>query len=252
MSVPRKTLIAAAAAVAVLGSAAAALAAGGGTPATTAASSVITGCSKHYVPELIYVGTHACPSGDGVQTWNVAGQQGPAGPAGATGQTGPAGPRGYRGPAGATGSTGPQGPSGVVSTGVTDLGSVASVATGGSFVTRATEVGTISLKAGTYLLNVNAKATPDVSSAIEIFPQFFVYDQAANASFTGDLFNVGSGPLASNSTTIDSYFSGSGEVTLSSQTTLYIYAFGYDSDTSGGTYTLDDLSVTATQLNTGS
>jgi hypothetical protein len=240
MSVPRKTLIAAAAAVAVLGSAAAALAAGGGTPATTAASSVITGCSKHYVPELIYVGTHACPSGDGVQTWNVAGQQGPAGPAGAAGQPGAAGPPGYRGP------------SGVVSTGVTDLGSVASVATGGSFVTRATEVGTISLKAGTYLLNVNAKATPDVSSAIEIFPQFFVYDQAANASFTGDLFNVGSGPLASNSTTIDSYFSGSGEVTLSSQTTLYIYAFGYDSDTSGGTYTLDDLSVTATQLNTGS
>jgi hypothetical protein len=221
MSVPRKTLIAAAAAaaVAVLGSGAAALAAAGGTPATTAASSVITGCSKHYVPELIYVGAHACPSGDGVQTWNVAGQPGP---------------------------------SGVVSTGTTDLGAVASVPTGGSFVSRATKVGTIPLKAGTYLLNVNAKATPDVSSAIEVFPQFFVYDQAANASFTGDLFNVGSGPLASDSTTIDSYFSGSGEVTLASDTTLYVYAFGYDNDTSAGTYTLDDLSVTATRINTGS
>jgi hypothetical protein len=237
MSVPRKTLIAAAAAVAVLGSGAAALAAGAETPATTAASSVITGCSKHYVPELIYVGAHACPSGDGVQTWNVAGRQGPAGPAGPTGKTGPAGP---------------QGPSGVVSTGTTDLGAVASVPTGGSFVSKATQVGTISLKAGTYLLNVNAKATPDVSSPIEVFPQFFVYDQPANASFTGDLFNVGSGPLASNNTTIDSYFSGSGEVTLSSDTTLHVYAFGYDSDTSAGTYKLDDLSVTATQINTGS
>ncbi|HEY2079283.1 MAG TPA: hypothetical protein VGH53_23375, partial [Streptosporangiaceae bacterium] len=85
-----------------------------------------------------------------------------------------------------------------------------------------------------------------------VFPQFFVYDQPANSSFTGDLFNVGSGPLASNNTTIDSYFSGSGEVTLSSDTTLHVYAFGYDSDRSAGTYTLDDLSVTATHINAGS
>lgn len=98
---------------------------------------------------------------------------------------------------------------------------------------------------------MNAKATPNVSAAIEVFPQFFVYDQAANASFTGDLFNVGSGPLASNSTTIDSYFSGSGEITLTAATTLHVYAFGYDSDRSAGTYTLDDLSVTATQISTG-
>jgi hypothetical protein len=138
-----------------------------------------------------------------------------------------------------------------VSTATSDLGGVASVPTGGSFVSRSTQVGTISLKAGIYLLNVNAKATPNVSSGIEVFPQFFVYNQAVSPSFAGDLFNVGSGPLASNSTTIDSYFSGSGTITLTQTTTLHIYAFGYDSDTSAGTYTLDDLSVTATQLNVG-
>jgi hypothetical protein len=148
-----------------------------------------------------------------------------------------------------TGPTGRQGPSGVVSTKTTDLGSVASVATGGSFVTNATQAGTISLKAGTYLVNVNAKATPNVSNSFEVFPEFFVYNQAANPSFTGDLFNVGSGSLAENNTNIDSYFSGSGVITLTSATTLHVYAFGYDSDRSAGSYTLDDLAVTATQIN---
>jgi hypothetical protein len=146
------------------------------------------------------------------------------------------------------GPAGPQGPSGVVSTKTTDLGAVASVPTGGPFVANSTEVGTVSLKAGTYLISLNAKATPLTSSAIEVFPQFFVYDQAANPSFAGDLFNVGSGPLASNSTTIDSYYSGSTTITLATDTTLHIIAFGYDSDTSAGSYKLDDLTVTATQL----
>ncbi len=161
------------------------------------------------------------------------------------------GPRGLRGVTGARGATGPKGAPGVVSTTTFDLGAVASVATGGSFVDNATAVGTITLARGTYLLNLNAKATPDVSNTFEVFPQFFVYDQTANPGFTGDLFNVGSGPLASGSTTIDSYFSGSGVITLAKATTLHIYAFGYDSDRSAGTYMLDDLSVTATQINAG-
>jgi hypothetical protein len=139
----------------------------------------------------------------------------------------------------------------VVSTTTTDLGRVASVATGGGFVANSTPVGTVTLKAGTYLLNLNAKATPKASSAIEVFPQFFVYDQVKNASFTGDLFNVGSGPLASNNTSIDSYYSGSAVLTLAQATTLHVYAFGYDSDRSAGTYVLDDLSVTATQIKAG-
>lgn len=33
--------------------------------------------------------------------------------------------------------------------------------------------------------------------------------------------------------------------------TLHVYAFGYDSDQGAGSYTLDDLAVTATQINTG-
>jgi hypothetical protein len=150
-----------------------------------------------------------------------------------------------------TGPAGLPGPSGVVGTTTADLGAVTSVATGGSFVANAKEVGTVSLKAGTYLLSLNAKATPNVSSAIEIFPQFFVYNQVKNAAFKGDLFNVGSGPLASNNTSIDSYYSGSTVIRLAQAATLHVYAFGYDSDRSAGSYALDDLSVTATRINPG-
>jgi hypothetical protein len=145
----------------------------------------------------------------------------------------------------------------VVSTGTTDLGGLASVPTGGSFnnaTTGAVDVGQISLTPGTYLLNVNAKATPPIggTGAVEVFPQFFVYNQLKNAAFTGDLFNVGSGALQSGGfANIDSYFSGSSEVTLTVATTLHIYAFGYDSDRSAGSYILDDLSVTATHINAG-
>ena len=147
-----------------------------------------------------------------------------------------AGGAGPAGPAGPQGAQGAPGPSGVVSTGTTDLGAVASVDTGGSFVTRATQVGTVQLSAGTYLINVNAKATPPSggTGTANVFPEFFVYNQAANPSFTGDLFNVGSGEI----------------VVPTGGETLHVYAFGYDSDTSAGTYALDDLSVTTTQINT--
>src|SRR5277367_1739928 len=64
------------------------------------------------------------------------------------------GPAGPAGPAGARGAQGTQGPSGVTATGTTDLGAVASVPTGGSFVTRSTQVGTVQLAAGTYLVNL--------------------------------------------------------------------------------------------------
>jgi hypothetical protein len=82
-----------------------------------------------------------------------------------------------------------------------------------------------------------------------VFPQFFVYDQVKNASFTGDLLNVGAGALESGGhTTIDSYYNGSGLITLTAATTLHVYPFGYDSDTSAGSYKLDDLSVTVIQV----
>ncbi|MGH3273681.1 MAG: hypothetical protein ACRDNZ_05065 [Streptosporangiaceae bacterium] len=156
------------------------------------------------------------------------------------------------GPRGATGAQGPSGTSGVVSVHTSDLGAVASVATGGSFVSNATQVGTIPLSAGTYLLNVNAKATPPSggTGAVQVFPEFFVYNRAANASFSGDVLNVGSGALESGvNNQVDSYFSGSGVITVPKGETLHLYAFGYDSDRGSSHYALDDLSVTATQIN---
>lgn len=146
------------------------------------------------------------------------------------------------------------GPSGVVATRTSDLDGVSSVPTGGGFIANSVEVGTVDLSAGTYLLSLNAKATPNAVTPGAVFPQFFVYDQPKNGDFTGDLFNVGSGSLEQfttsvATTTIDSYYSGSTVVTLAGDTTLHVYAFGYDSDQGAGSYTLDDLSITATQIN---
>jgi hypothetical protein len=122
------------------------------------------------------------------------------------------------------------------------------VVTGGSFSTNAQEVATLALAAGSYEVSVGAKATPAAATgAVEVFPQFFVYNQVKNPAFTGDEFNVGSGALESGANNnIDSYFSGSGLVTVpSGGETLHVYAFGYDSDRSAGSYTLDNLSITA-------
>lgn len=164
------------------------------------------------------------------------------------------GTQGPAGPAGPVGPAGSQGPSGVVSVGTHDLGAVGSVPTGGSFVSRSTEVGTLDLAAGTYSVTLNAKATPPAggTGAVQVFPQFFVYNQVKNANFTGDLFNVGSGALESGvNATIDSYYSGTGTVTVpSGGETLHVYAFGYDSDQGAGSYALDDLALTVTQLQT--
>src|SRR5229473_1396966 len=139
-----------------------------------------------------------------------------------------------------------------VPTSVLPVANDPSVATGGSFATGKTLVGTVNLKAGTYMIAVNAKATPDVSSAVEVFPQFFVYNGPAAADFSNDLFNVGSGPLASSNTSIDSYYSGTSVVTLAADATINVYAFGYNSDRSAGTYALDDLTLTAVQLQAAS
>jgi hypothetical protein len=83
------------------------------------------------------------------------------------------------------------------------------------------------------------------TAGVGIYPQFFVYDQVKSRSFTGDLLNVGAGALEPDGTNHDSYFSGSGLITLSADTTLHVYAFGYDSDTGAGAYVLDDVTLTA-------
>lgn len=122
------------------------------------------------------------------------------------------------------------------------------ITTGGSFVTNAVDTVDLVLPAGTYQVSVNAKATPvSPTGDVQIFPQFFVYNQTKNANFTGDEFNIGSGSLESGANAnIDSYFSGSGLVTVpSGSETLHVYSFGYDSDRGQGSYTLDSLSVVA-------
>ena len=194
---------------------------------------------------------------------------GATGPMGATGAAGPAGPMGAPGPAGAigpagpkgdTGATGPAGPAGQNAT----LGPVftdttlTSVATGGSFSLGKTLLGTLTLQPGTYLVSVNFKATPNAVTTGAVFPQLFVYNgPQADGSFANNLFNVGSGALEqatsaeiSVNDVIDSYYSGSGVVTVTTAETLDFYAFGYDSDTGAGSYSLDNASVTTIALAT--
>lgn len=130
-----------------------------------------------------------------------------------------------------------------------DLGAVASVTTGGGFVDNATPVGSVQLPAGTYTVTLSAKATALLTTDVQVFPQFFIYDQVKNVDFTGDLLNIGSGALESGgNTNIDSYYDGAGLVTLADTTTLDVYAFGYDSDRGVGSYKLDDLTITAIQV----
>lgn len=124
------------------------------------------------------------------------------------------------------------------------------IPTGGSFLSGAVEVGTLNLNAGTYLVNVSAKATPNASGdSAQIFPQFFVYNQVKNTNFNGNEFNIGAGALEPDGTNHDSYYSGSGIVIVpASGETLHVYAFGYDSNTGAGSYQLDSGSITAIAL----
>jgi hypothetical protein len=188
-----------------------------------------------------------CPSGSFAVAFNSTG---PKGATGATGKTG------------STGATGKTGPSGVVSVNTTQLAPSAgeNVDTGGSFASRSSMVGTVALAAGTYLLNANFVATPNATTGGEVYPQFFVYNGAQKSDFSNDLFNVGAGALENPSATvlsdgdvINSYYSGSTEITVpKGGETLDVYAFGYDSDTGEGSYLLNSATITATQLNPAS
>jgi hypothetical protein len=169
---------------------------------------------------------------------------------------------GVTGPKGAPGAPGPSGPSGVVSTAkqqlVTALPPI--IETGGSFTARKTLVGTVTLAAGTWLVDADFTATPDANDSGDVFPQLFVYDGPVNTDATNGLFNVGAGALEHLTLTmvveddaISSYYSGESEITVpAGGETLDVYAFGYDSDTGEGTYALNSAVITATHLQTGS
>jgi hypothetical protein len=241
ITVTRKRTVALCVAGALVALAVAALAGGAAEAAISAAPApkAAYACegSGHVVVTLLSTPSASCPSG----TTSIV-----------LGATGPAGATGAKGAAGSKGDTGPAGPSGVTSAGEHSLvtGGVVDVATGGGFNANSTEVGSgVPLAAGTYLLSLRAKATPRASGdTAQVFPQFFVYDQVKNASFAGDLLNVGAGALEPDGTNHDSYFSGFGLFTLSAATTLHVYAFGYDSDSGGGSYVLDDAVLTAVRV----
>ena len=233
-----------------------AIIAGGATWAAVAASAstpVFTGTlvvcwnPKTHEPTT-WKAPHLCPSG---QVQAQVNGRGPRGPRGIQGQQGIQGLKGDTGQQGIQGVKGDTGPSGVVAAHTSNLGPLASVPTGGSFnaTTGAVEVGTVNLPAGTFLVSLNAKATPRASGdTAQIFPQFFVYNQVKNPGFAGDLFNVGAGALEPDGTNHDSYFSGDSLITLASPTTLHVYAFGYDSDSGAGSYVLDGLTITTIQV----
>ena len=156
-------------------------------------------------------------------------------------------------------TTAAQGPSGVVSTHTYTLKSDPSgnsdiIPTGGRFATYAKMIGTATLPAGTYLINVNFMATPNAATSGAVFPQGFVYDGTAKPDFSNDMYNFGSGALAPYNTStptdqVNSYYSGSSEIVVpAGDETLDVYAFGYDSDHGAGSYELNSATLTATAL----
>jgi hypothetical protein len=186
------------------------------------------------------------------KTYTLAvGQRGPKGASGARGVTGKTGPQGIQG---VQGQPGKNGSSGVVwndTTHMLSLSGPVSVATGGGFVANATLVGTLTFAtAGYWDIQINAQATPKASGdTAQIFPQLFVYTQPKNSNFDGDLFNIGSGALQPDGTNHNSYLNGSMTVFIANPATkVYIYAFGYDSDTGAGSYTLNYVNVTNTEF----
>jgi Collagen triple helix repeat (20 copies) len=275
----RKKLLTVAIAAAILGGLGLAGAASAG---VLTAPPAYTACTtgSHTVAHL-YQGAHSCANGQARLRWNFAGPAGPkgatgpmgatgpAGPAGAKGDTGAAGPMGAPGPAGAIGPAGPAGPMGPAGpTGPAGQNAtlgpqftdaiLGSVPTGGSFSAGKTLLGTLRLQPGTYMVFVNFKATPNAATTGEVFPFLAVYNgPQADGSFANDLFNAGSGALEQATSAqitagdvIDSYYSGSGVVTVTTAETLDFYAFGYDSDTGAGSYSLDNASVTTIALAT--
>lgn len=218
-----------------------ALAADAAAPAVSIPAGTLHGCvsGSTRVMEHVYESNTSgtvCPAGSFLVYWGVTG------------------------PKGAPGAPGAPGSSGVVSTSAKQLvtASTPAIETGGSFTSRKTLVGTVTLAAGTWLVDADFTATPNASTSGDVFPQLFVYDGPVNATFTNDLFNVGAGALENptatilgDGDTINSYYSGDSEITVpAGGETLDVYAFGYDSDTGEGSYALNSAVITATHLQT--
>jgi len=109
--------------------------------------------------------------------------------------------------------------------------------------------GHLGLPAGTWQVTLTADAEPNAGTPTDtsVNPKFFVYTQVKNKDFAGDALNIGAGALDVGHGH-DSYYTGSGVVTLSSHTELFVYAFGYDGDTGAGSYNMVALTLTAVSV----
>jgi len=207
-----------------------------------------------------------------------AGETGPAGPAGAKGETGAAGKDGIdgkdgvdgedgkdgapgpQGIPGLPGERGAQGDDGVV--GLTEFSKSAVVANvGGKWAENHTQVGTVHLTAGTYLVSVNGivgRSTADTTApyATPVF-QVQVNKGVWTSDNSSDYQTVtaytGQFPAQGAAGVLEQNASAFGVITLTEDTTLTVDAFGYNADRSSagsGEFTMN-VDATFTRITVG-
>ncbi|MEN5072831.1 hypothetical protein ABE437_03360 [Isoptericola cucumis] len=162
------------------------------------------------------------------------------------GATGKTGPQGDTGPAGTDGKDGAPGQDGVdgkdASVEYQVAGENVVIANiGGSFATRATDVGSVDVAAGTYLVNTYG-AFDRVDDAAGSSPVLQLAVRAADGSTWGqDLGTAFTGEYPATGD-LEQTASAVRYITVESDTTVSVKAFGYNADkssTGSGNYTVD-------------
>ncbi|MCW2961341.1 MAG: hypothetical protein JWM90_1728 [Thermoleophilia bacterium] len=169
------------------------------------------------------------------------------------GTTGPTGPAGAKGANGTNGANGADGAKGVAASlgGKFDATDVAIPKIGGPFVANSTVAGTVSLSAGTYLINANAlfdrvnnnlPSSPVLMLALRGVPSGGdLFGADYGTAFTGEYPTSGNLEQTASSTRI---------VTLATETVIRVMVFGYNanqSDNGSGNYNAD-VSVSAVKV----
>lgn len=153
------------------------------------------------------------------------------GQAGKPGKVGPAGPRGQKGE---RGEKGPKGdPASDVNGGIAaQLDETVTIANiGGSFATRATEVGTLTLEPGTYLVNGyagfdrldNAQASSPILQLAIRGVDGSTWGADYGTAFTGQFPATGDVEQTASSTRV---------ITVEEETEVQVFVFGYNADKS--------------------
>lgn len=229
-------LLAAAVAVALFGGAFGVTAANASSRAAAARPIAAYSCenSTRTLKTALTEHTQKCPTG--MQEVLIGAGSGARGP------QGPVGPKGATGPAGATGTAGAPGET-LVSTTVIDP---ATVPAGGSFSARKLLLKAITVPNGTYRVLITVKAANLAGNTAAIYPLVAVYDGAAKADFSNNLFNAGEGSLPT-AVSIDQYVNHEQIVTVTSGE-LDVYGFGYLDDRSAGTWADEGGTVSITRI----